>query len=444
MTAIDELYLVQNGVDDVVDTDHNTLVDAVLFQNDAFGGTYNYGNGRDGNLKMGAISPNATTAPTVIAGVAGSLTGTFYYKYSVYNLSGETTVSSASSAVAPSAQKVTVTIPAFANNTNVTGFYLYRSADNVTYYRVAFIPVDDATDGATYVDNLPITSGTAPQGSNTTGTSVTTGGTFYAKSVSIPTGTITLASSLPYLVILCQGDVTFGGTISGAGVWTANSIPEYTAQATNQPSSASTKGINSSIVSTYGSGSRIFLNTTQLQSSNSRWIFKQGSGGAGGVGDGKAGGTVFIAAKGALNVSTGTITLNGANGGASQADGGGAGGICVLSSSTYINRTGVTISANGGNGSTGTNGTVPGASGGGGGIVVFISDYIIGSATVSVNGGSAGAANPSAGGSSYGAVGGGCGGDGGLQISTTQTPNAGSAGISLDTTPRATSLPRLG
>lgn len=438
MTAIDNLYLVQNGVDDVVDSDHNTLVEAVQFVNDSFGGTYNFGNGRDGNLKLGAISPNPTTAPTAIASGSGNLTGTYYYKYTVYNLSGETVESSASATVSPSGQYVTVTVPAFANNNNVTGFNIYRSVDNVTYYKVGVLPVDDATAGGSFVDNIPITSGAAPAGSNTTTTSATVYGTYYAKSVNIPSGTLTLNSTYPFLNIICQGDVTFNGTISGSNLVSNGSVPDsvslifgggvsiYVSQTTQGAGYIGAAQVSNT------TGLAIFNSTAQMWRSSSRFIYKQGQGGIGYGSGAKAGGTVFIAAKGKVNLSSAIINLNGQSGSATTGDGGGAGGVFVCASGEYINLSATSISANGGNGGTGS-GSYPAGGGGGGGIVAIITDNIsavTGTPTISVNGGSGAAANGSAPAAAAGGGGGGCGGAGGAPITSVNAGNAGAVGIS--------------
>lgn len=443
MSALDELYRVQNGVDDVVDTDHNTLVDAVEYVSDAFGGGYNYGNGRDGHIKLGEISTNPTTAPTaVITSGSGSLTGTYYYKYSVYNLSGETTVSNASATVTPSNQNVTVTIPAYATNTNVTGFYLYRSIDNSTYYRVAVIPVEDATNGAVWVDDIPATSGTAPQGSNTTGVSASFGGILQAKSVTISTGqTLTLTSTTPFLIIRCTGNVTISGAITFTGLVSGGAVVDQ------HPSSvvgAGAVSYTSGGATTYN-GRSVFSSTNKIARASSRWMFSQGSGafndGTIGNDAGKAGGTVFIAAMGYIDVSNATLTGSGSAGAASTANSGGAGGTLVLYSTKYIKRTSTVATVNGGAASSGTFSNIPAAAGGGGGIIVYCAPFIIGSATSTANGGSGGSSNGS--GSGTGAVGGANGGDSGSQVGTTGTGNAGSAGMIVDTNPTVFSIPRF-
>lgn len=439
MTAINELYLVQNGVDDVVDTDHNTLVESVQFINDAFGGTYNFGNGKDGNLKIGVISPNATTAPTCIASGTGNLTGVYYYKYNVYNLSGETTASSASTTVSATSQYVSITIPPFSNNNNVTGFNIYRSVDDITYYKVGSLPVDDATIGGVFVDNIPMTSGSAPSGSNTTSTSATVYGTYYAKSVDITSGTLTLHPSYPFLNIICQGEVTFNGTFNGSNLVSGGAIPDYISPiffgGTSSALGLTTQGANyvgAGTVSTE-TGLPIFKYTSQAWKLTSKFMYKQGEGGIGGVGPaGKAGGTLFIAAKGKINLSSANISLNGGNGTASTSDAGGGGGVCVCASSEYILLSGTTISANGGNASTGVLSTYPAAGGGGGGLVFMITDNtnsrVIGSPTITVNGGSGGSANGA--GSGTGAGGGGSGGGGGAPVTNTSAGNPGSVGLS--------------
>lgn len=438
MSAIDELYQVQNGVDDVVDTDHNTLVDAAEFLSDTLGDYVNFGNGRDGNIKLGSIATNPTTAPTCIATGTGILSATYYYKYSVYNLSGETNVSSASATVSPSSQNVQVAIPAYVTNSNVTGFNLYRSVDDVTYYRVAKIPVQDATQGVTWIDEIPATSGTAPAGSNTTATSATFGGILHASSVTIQSGqTITVDSTYPYLVIKCTGDVTFAGTINGSEKASGTgAIPDTPQNDTQQ--GASTKGGVSS-----ANGQPIFQSSSKLYKSSTRWIFSQGSGWAAvtSTDASPAGGTVMIAAKGSISMGGCTVTNSGMAGVASEAKSGGSGGIAVFYSDKYISRATASVTANGGAGSTGTLSTAPGAGGGGGGIIVYCSPFIIGSATSTASGGAAGAANPS--GSGTGAGGGGCGGTGGQPVGNTTTPGAGTSGLVIDTTPQVFMLPKV-
>jgi hypothetical protein len=217
---IQDLYLRAN-TQTIDAADHNTVVYAsqFLYENNLRG--YPLGDGRDGHMQLGVISATTTSAPTLAILTTGNLTGTFYYKYSACNLSGETAASTASSTISPSAQCVTVTIPATGSNTNITGFYIYRSADNVTYYRVGQLAVADATNGGTFIDNNPITSGTAPQGSNTSTTSATLDGFYQGTSFTMTSGqSITITADSPVgLYVVCQGniDIQAGATITGTG-----------------------------------------------------------------------------------------------------------------------------------------------------------------------------------------------------------------------------------
>lgn len=387
MTAIEDLYLVQNGVNDVVDQDHNTLVDAANYLNDTLGGVINFGNGIEGNLKVGVISaPTATDVAVPTSNETGYLTGTFYYKYSLYNLSGETAVVNASSTVTVAAKNVKVTIPAQASNTNVTGFYIYRSTDDITYYRVGFIAVDDVTSGATeFIDNNPITSGTAPAGASTS-TSATISGKYFCKTLTLLSGqTINIEDTdtgTARLSIIATDiiDIQSGSTISGTG---AKKL-----RLTTQPVANSTG--NATTDSGVGQGLAI---SGQTVLANSTLVFKTfnncfGKNGMGTDTTSYAGGSLALYAKNRVNLN-GTFTLNGSSPSVAGS-GGGAGMICVCSE--IIDKTGITANLNGGN----SNGTYHG---GGGGLYYSIANSHIGSGTINVNAGTTGGSTNTGGGS---------------------------------------------
>lgn len=414
--AMDNLYDVTNGVNTVNAADHNTLVDASQFQYDGFGGVFNFGNGRDGHMYLGAISATTSTACTNALNGSGNLTGTFYYKYSAYNLSGETAASTASSTIVTSGQQVAVTIPGTGNNTNITGFYVYRSADNVTYYRVGFVTVDTPTSGAVFYDNFPIASGTAPSGSNTTTTTATTEGIFLARTFTMVTGqtlTVTTGSSIG-LVIICQGNVVFnsGATINASGKGSTTTSP-----VTGTANSVAT----GTLPSGRWGGVGLFPSASYCYVDLLRHYNKQGTGG--GTTPGAPGGSVMIISQTQI-IAQGTITATAAasTGNASESVGGSAGGNIILIA-PYINRNGGTFTANGANAATYSSGSDGGSGGGGGGLVAFVADYLVGTATSTVNGGTGSATGTGTG--AGGGAGAGNAGDGAIN----GAGNAGSTGL---------------
>lgn len=420
---MDDLYDVTNGVNTVNAADHNTLVSASQFQYDGFGGTFNFGNGQDGHLFLGAISATTSTAPTLALNGSGNLTGTFYYKVSAYNLSGETAASSASATIAPSSQQVTVTIPGTGNATNITGFYIYRSPDNVTYYRVGFVTVDDVTQGATFVDNFPITSGTAPSGSNTTSASATAEGIYFARTLTMTTGQTlaqTTGSSIG-LVIISQGNVTLnsGSTINATGKGTATISP-VTKLAADK--AAGTNG--GSAVNANGGGGGLFPSAAYCYTDLLRHYNKNGSGAGSAVG--AQGGSVLIISQTQI-ITQGTVTASADNSTAGATGSGGSGGGSIIFIAPYVNRNGGTFTANGGNAGN-ASGSTAGAGGGGGGLVAFVANALVGTATSTVNGGTGGTATGSGGGSGNGG-GAGAGNGGGAGGSLGTTGANGSSGL---------------
>ena len=113
-------------------------------------------NGTDANMcydgttveNMGVPIP---TAPTLAVGLAGNLTGTYYYKVTyMIDSYQEGSASSASLVVNPSAQKVTVTIPV-STNTRVTHRKIYRTkAGGSVYYLLTTVTNNTET---TYSDD---------------------------------------------------------------------------------------------------------------------------------------------------------------------------------------------------------------------------------------------------------------------------------------------------
>lgn len=424
MTAIDDLYQVEDGVDDVVAADHNTNVLAIQFLNNTFGGQYNFGNGKDGHLKLGVISALTTTAPTVTtASGSGNLTGTFYYKYSAYNLSGETLESSASSTISVAAGSVNIQIPGTLNNTNITGFHIYRSIDNVTYYRVGTIPVDDATEGVVVNDNLPITSGTAPAGSNTTGVTATVSGTYRCKTLEVSAGqTLNVqddsaaTGGAGYLAIIANTSINVDGAIIGTGA-----RRELLLNLCLTPGNLSNNNFLTDFDGNLG-GKALVYDNSNMTSTGKKLVLSREIGwfGKQGIGSGSssyAGGAIMLAAP-EIDLSSGTITSNGSTGASDSA--GGSGGL-ILNYANKLTLTSATLTATGGNGNTNGGGASV-CAGGGGGIIINCADHTIGSSTSTVNAGANSAAS-----NSSARSGGGFGGGGGTSPSVgliiSQVPN---------------------
>lgn len=415
--AMDDLYLRAN-TQTIDAADHNTVVQAsqFLYANNLRG--YPLGDGRDGAMCLGVIAATTTTAPTMaIASGSGNLTGTFYYKVSAYNLSGETAASSASSSISPSAQAVNVTIPATGSNTNITGFYIYRSTSSGgTYYRVGQLAVADSTNGGVFYDNNPITSGTAPQGSNTSTTTATIDGFYQATSFTMASGqTITITNNTPVgLYIVSQGAITIpsGATINGSEKHSTAPVIGY-GWIGSQNNAGGTNGSYNA-----GGGYGLLKTTSSIKSRLLDFYNTQGSGSDTSYSATVNAGSSLMMISGAQITISGTVTLSGKSGTATTGEGGGAGGT-FGAIAPIINRSGATITCNGGAG--GTSASLANSGGGGGGVVAWVADNITGSATVSV---AAGALGVGGGGSPAGG-GGGNGGNG-------SNAGAGIVGISAD------------
>lgn len=111
----------------------------------------------DPNLVVRLLTPSAPlSAPSVALGAAGSLTGTYHYRVSFVIMSGtvlyaESGLSDASAAIAPTADRVSLSNIPVSADPGVTGRRIYRTAaDGEEYFLVTTIANNTAT---TYSDN---------------------------------------------------------------------------------------------------------------------------------------------------------------------------------------------------------------------------------------------------------------------------------------------------
>lgn len=434
-----------------------------------------YGSGKDGPGKLGAISDPAS-APTVALGGSGNLTGSYTYKAAAYNVTGTTVASSASATVAPSAQSVTITLPAIP--TNATGWALFRSSDGVNWYFVG------RTLTTTYVDNSPAryTSSTAPSSNTTSNTWNNASGEWHFTTFTITSGqTITYDTSginSGLLEIRCTESIDFqsGATISGDESYRVNFQMPWLSRGADIGTLAS-----ATVASAIGLTSTGRIGGQGLGAA--RWMIgcqapgKKGSAGAaggGGAAAGTAGSTtawpgatlimvapVWVSAAGTVNLRGGNGSAGGNGGTASGSNSGGGGGGGASGSSGGVAIFGsanpqvwsVDLRLNGGNGGNGGKGGNSGSGtwyggsggsgggGGGGGLAVFVGPcWDTSSGTIDTAGGSAGSAGSagtgagSSGGAAggAGAGGGACSGNGGnggaASAATAAAGNAGSSG----------------
>lgn len=404
-------YLVANGIDDVTDTSHNNQTNDIQALAQRL--SLNYGNGIDGQGVMGSLTdPSATL--TASTNGTGNLTGSFRYRVSFYNLSGETlpTADPGSDQVTATANKVLIqNIPVSSQTALITGRKVYRSADGgTTYTLIATIP-DNVT--TSFTDNNDITTGASIPTSNTTGaTGTLTGGEYNFTSLSILVSqTLNISDNTKIRVL---GNVSIAGSVIGASVL-----------------GGLLNGLNGAIGTNRDNHNGI-VKSTQL-----RHVFgNQGNGGAfygNGASLANAGVALAILAKGDITLSTATITLN-ASATTTNQGGGGAGGVFCLASLGQITATG-TISCNGADGGI-AGSTVGAGGGGGGGFVSFIANQRTITSTNNVNSGLAGTGIPStdSGGGGNGGSCGGRGGKGGVKDTASTliyTAHNGSAGVVL-------------
>lgn len=438
----DGLYEVTNFTDDVLAEDHNSVVQAIRTSNSSFGGSINYGDGRDGHLKLGVISESAPT-PTASPAGSGAVTGSFYYKVSIYNLSGETTPSTASAVVNPSSQAVRIDIPALATNTNITGFYIYRSDDDVTYYRVGKLAVDDPTSSENYfIDNLPSLnnySSNQPSVSNSTSNTANIGSSeqnvFFCKTFTIESGQ-SVQKSDSILLISCSDSASILGDISCQYSATAisNGIPYRDASLAIDPPTSSTtlSPLNSNGIFTSDSfvdgvlgGKRahsISFNSypTIINIFNVMdGLGRQGFGGIQTLGSAinSVGGDVAVFAKNGIKISSANINCSAFSVIISSVAAGNAGGNIILKSDVFIDIENSTLSVSGTDGGNPSTTNMIGHGGGGGGLIYIDAPVISDSGnTFDVSGGSHGANNGS--GTIIGASGGGNMGLGGYNSAT--------------------------
>lgn len=425
-SGLTDLYKVTNGVDDVVDNDHNTVVDGSISL--ALRMAINYGGGEDGQGVLGSLTnPSTGSGAYLIASNNGSgrLTGSFRYRATFFNLSGETTATGDSGTdIVASSNKITVSnLPISTQTAVIQGRRIYRSADAGSTWKLIAQINDNTT--TSFSDNNDLTSGASIPSSNTTGvTGTISGGTYHFTNFKILSGqTLTLANSTlndGILIAKCLGTVLIQGTINGKG---KNSYGNTSTPTRNQPGDSTyynpgtTFGISPSAGTTITSNKQIYGYGTDYFDS----YFQQGDGYGGGSG---AGGTIIVQSKGDLTVS-GTIDCDGISLTSATASGS-AGGRVELISSGYLNTTGATLKANGGSGANG-NGSVYAGGGGGGGFIILVGQIVNNGSTNTVNGGAAGTQSTGTGASGGGGAYSGNGGTG------SATAAAGSAGQIITT-----------
>lgn len=445
----DGLYEVTNFTDDVLAEDHNSVVQAIRNFNSSiisFGGNFNYGDGRDGHLKLGVISESAPT-PTTSPIPNGNVTGNFYYKISIYNLSGETVAGSPSLVSSPINQDVKIDIPALSTDENITGFYIYRSDDDINYYRIGILPVDNPTEPSYFIDRVPALDNylsQEPQLSNTTSLNCTINSKskniYYASNVSLFSGTITTIDTP--LIIICNGVSELNDLNIRCYYNPDSRIPKNryantgsflldppTPSTTISPNS--TNGIQAQDAFIDGvlggipaHDIKYHWSTKEIENiynvlSN---IGKQGYGGSvfGGAGRHRIGGDFVLASKNGINIlNTTEINLN-ADSLGNPNSGGSAGGNCVLISDLYYKINNSSILCSGSNGGNAVTTNMLGGGGGGGGLIAIFSPIISEDSEVyNISGGIAGSNNGT--GSVIGASGGSNVGVGGYNSATVFT-----------------------
>lgn len=399
------------------------------------------GSGKDGHGKLGAIAASST-APTITStATAGLLTGTFQYKIAAYNLSGAIVASSASASTgALVAKQVRLTLPALPSG--AMGWRIYRSTGGayelVGTAVLGFNYTETASDARQYLydDNNPTTNSaqTAPA-ADTTGNTATLSGLFQFITFTTTASTaITVASTGVTAGIL---DIRYQTTWTGASLgWSitgtganavnvgkfrlslataSNGVSRFVALRYDDTIATSTVSAATTGSLAYGIGADAsFCN--QLLSG----LGTKGSGTTGG--DGGYGGALVRIWGYTTDTGTmgGTITVSGAAGTIGTTNGGGGGGGaaglidigCLLPWADVGTRT-----AAGGVGGTGA-GTGRGGGGGAGGAVIRRNCFSKSGATTSV---AFGATGTNGGTTADGGYGGGHYGNGGLNVTATQT-----------------------
>lgn len=366
-----------------------------------------YGTGRDGVFKTGAVAANSTVSALVEVASAGAIpAGTYNYKVTAGNATGETNVSAASSNIvlAGSTSAVTLTVPVN-GDADAAWRKIYRS-DNTgagTYRLIGYIP-DNTT---TSFRDTKAYGGQAAPSSDTTAATWTVGvaGEFHWDGdVTLPALTLT-----GDMVIRAKGYVTIGGAITGSGVGNGYSVLRGVT-GLNNPGSYNLK--------VYGPGGfSTNVRAVEMPGAGSSGFTSGGTAGVGGA----PGATLIIYAYG-IRIGA-NVTLSGANGSAglttdSSGGGGGAGGILACIGREYVTAATVTITTNGGNGGNGIGAsgaaTAYAGRGAGGGAFIAIAPVVdVSGVTHTKNVGSAGTNAANATTILLPGDGGSCSGDGG-------------------------------
>jgi hypothetical protein len=340
-----------------------------------------YGTGRDGVFKVGVVAANSTVSALAEVASSGAIpAGTYNYKVTGGNASGETNVSAASSNIvlAGSTSAVTLTVPVN-GDADCAWRKIYRS-DNTgagTYRLIGYIPDNTTT---TFRDTLAY-GGTAAPGSDTTSASLTlaAGEYYFIGDVTLPTTTLS-----GDVVIRCTGTFTNSGVVTGTGsghgrsrlspmgpdgtigqlIWLgaeprgfgtnfrALAMPSAGSAGMTSGGTAGTGGLPGASLIVYCYNGRIGSTITSSGATGAA-----GSGGNSGGGGGGAGALIVIMARGVISSATATVTTSGGTGGAGAGTGRGGragGGGCLFLRAPSIDTTGLThTKAAGSNGADG-------------------------------------------------------------------------------------------
>jgi hypothetical protein len=328
-----------------------------------------YGTGRDGVFKVGVVAANSTVSALAEVTSAGVIpAGTYNYKVTAGNASGETNVSAASSNIvlSGSTSAVTLTVPVN-GDTDCAWRKIYRS-DNTgagTYRLIGYIPDNTTT---TFRDTLAY-GGTAAPSSDTTSASLTlpAGEYHFVGDVTLPTTTLSGDA-----VIRCTGTFSNSATVTGSGsghgrsrlspmgpdgtigqlIWLgaeprgfgtnfrALAMPSAGSAGMTSGGTAGTGGLPGASLIVYCYKARIGAAITSSGATGAA-----GSGGNSGGGGGGAGALIAIMAREVITSATATVTTSGGTGGAGAGTGRGGragGGGCLFLRAPSVDTTGLT------------------------------------------------------------------------------------------------------
>lgn len=367
-----------------------------------------FGTGKDGVFTLSAITDPATAPSGLSTSTTGGSipSGTYSYKITYGNASGETLPSSASStqATTGSTSIITMTIPV--GGAGTAWRKIYRDDGGGTWRLVGYLPENVSTS---FTDTLP-TGGQAAPGSNTTGATwgTPTGEWHFDGDMTLSAATTvgTSGAMAGILIIRCRGTVTLSADMTANGAFPDIGASTYLSAndlITSGYSGIASRGTYGGTASStnYGTGGGGF-------GSHVVPFWLQGAGGDGSVTGsgtagtgGAAGGCIFIYAHSVIVDAD--ITCDGTAGSnasgttnyTASGGGGGSGGFCALVGRdlVWIKST-RTVSANGANGGNGagqggaTKGS--GGGGGGGGYVYLIAPVVRNSGTAEANNGTGG------------------------------------------------------